>query len=304
MDADTKQKILAQIDEKETVEFCSELLRIPSFKTEETPVANYLATFFGDRGYDVQLQEVEPGRFQTIATLRGSGGGKSLMLNGHMDIDPLAFGLVRDPWVPSWEGDRLYGGGSNNMKGGLTSIITAAEAVRKSGIELKGRLGSGVRGRGVTGRRGNDVCALRNGLKTDAAIVAEPVGDGDNIITTPRWAGWRWQSATIGLSQHVSRSHLAIDAIDMMIKAIPAIKSVKFVHEPREDLPDMPRIIVGTILGGRGKDHDMRGAQFHVRLLHGCGGRENGAGADGGDGDCGCAEGAGCHQGRGPDVQL
>ena len=71
MDEATAARILEQIDEKETVEFCSELLRIPSFKTEETPVATYLATFFGDRGYDVQLQEVEPGRFQTIATLKG-----------------------------------------------------------------------------------------------------------------------------------------------------------------------------------------------------------------------------------------
>ena len=198
-------------------------------------MATYLATFFGDRGYDVQLQEVEPGRFQTIATLRGSGGGQSLMLNGHMDIDPLAFGLVRDPWVPSWEGDNLYGGGSNNMKGGLTSIITAAEAIRKSGIEMKGDLVVACVAGELQGGVGTTY-ALRNGLKTDAAIVAEPVGDGDNIITTH--VGWvEMAISTIGLSQHVSRSHLAIDAIDMMIKAIPAIKNVQFTHTPRADLP-------------------------------------------------------------------
>ena len=219
MDEATAARILEQIDEKETVDFCSDLLRIPSFKTEETPVATYLATFFGDRGYDVQLQEVEPGRFQTIATLRGSGGGQSLMLNGHMDIDPLAFGLLRDPWVPSWEGDRLYGGGSNNMKGGLTSIITAAEAIRKSGIEMKGDLVVACVAGELQGGVGTTY-ALRNGLRTDAAIVAEPVGDADNIITTH--VGWvEMAISTIGLSQHVSRSHLAIDAIDMMIKAIP-----------------------------------------------------------------------------------
>ncbi len=260
MDEATAARILEQIDEKETVEFCSDLLRIPSFKTEETPVATYLATFFGDRGYDVQLQEVEPGRFQTIATLKGSGGGQSLMLNGHMDIDPLAFGLLRDPWVPSWEGDRLYGGGSNNMKGGLTSIITAAEAIRKSGIEMKGDLVVACVAGELQGGVGTTY-ALRNGLRTDAAIVAEPVGDADNIITTH--VGWvEMAISTIGLSQHVSRSHLAVDAIDMMIKAIPAIKNVQFAHTPRADLPDMPRIIIGTILGGRGKDHDMRGPNF------------------------------------------
>jgi acetylornithine deacetylase len=60
---------------------------------------------------------VEPGRFQTIGILRGSGGGKSLMLNGHIDIDPIVMGWRRDPWASEIDGDRLYGGGIRNMKG-------------------------------------------------------------------------------------------------------------------------------------------------------------------------------------------
>ena len=92
------------------------MLRIPSFKTEETELARFMADYLGRRGYEVQLQEVEPGRFQTIATLRGEGGGKSLMFNGHLDIDPLAFGWKRDPWEPSVEGDRLFGAGVRNMQ--------------------------------------------------------------------------------------------------------------------------------------------------------------------------------------------
>ena len=47
-----------------------ELIKIPSFKTEESDVARYLGNYLGQRGYEVQLQEVEPGRFQTVATLR------------------------------------------------------------------------------------------------------------------------------------------------------------------------------------------------------------------------------------------
>ena len=58
--------------------------------------------------------------------------------------------------------------------------------------------------------------------------------------------------STVGQSQHVSRSHLAIDALEMMTKAIPAIKNVEFTYEYRPDLPDLPRIIAGTIIGGGG----------------------------------------------------
>ena len=73
----TQRQVLAQVDQGAMIELASALIRIPSFKTEETPVARFLADFFRPRGYAVDLQEIEPGRFQTIATLKGSGGGQS-----------------------------------------------------------------------------------------------------------------------------------------------------------------------------------------------------------------------------------
>ncbi len=140
MDLAMQQQVLAQVDQAAIVALASALIRIPSFKTEETPVALYLAEFFRQRGYHVDLQEIEPGRLQTIATLQGTGGGTSLMLNGHTDINALTLRWKRDPWTPSVEGDRLYGHGIQNMKGGGASIIMAAEAVRQSGVQLKGDL--------------------------------------------------------------------------------------------------------------------------------------------------------------------
>ena len=120
------------------VELAKDMVRIPSFKEEETSMAHFLADYFGKNGYEVKLQEVEPGRFQTIATLRGTGGGKSLMFKGHIDIDPISYGWKREPWEPSVEGDRLYGGGIRNMKGGVATMIEAAEMIRRSGQRLKG----------------------------------------------------------------------------------------------------------------------------------------------------------------------
>ena len=76
MDTTVEQRVLAQLNEREIIDLAGELIRIPSFSPDETPVARFLATYFEQRGYDVDLQEVESGRFQTIATLRGAGGGR------------------------------------------------------------------------------------------------------------------------------------------------------------------------------------------------------------------------------------
>ena len=61
-DRAAQQRMLAQVDPADLVGLASALIRIPSFKTEETPVARFLAPFFRERDYRVELQEVEPGR--------------------------------------------------------------------------------------------------------------------------------------------------------------------------------------------------------------------------------------------------
>src|SRR5688572_22185551 len=131
---DRTRAVLGHVDKRELVDLASALIRIPSFKTEETAVVLFLETFFRERGYDVELQEIERGRFQTIATLRGTGGGARLMLNGHTDINALTMRWRRDPWTPSLEGDRLYGHGVQNMKGGL-----ARSEERRVGKECRSR---------------------------------------------------------------------------------------------------------------------------------------------------------------------
>src|SRR5262249_49451873 len=86
------EAMLADITRDELIAVASDLIRFPSFKNEETALARHLAEMLGARGYAVELDEVEPGRLQTIATLKGSGGGCSLMLNGHLDVNSLSRG--------------------------------------------------------------------------------------------------------------------------------------------------------------------------------------------------------------------
>lgn len=255
----TARRVLESVDQEAIVDLASHLIRIPSFKTEETPVARFLAEFFQRRGYEVQLQEVEPGRYQTVAVLRGTGGGKSLMFNGHIDIDPLASGWKRDPWTPSLEDGRLYGAGIYNMKAGVASMIGAAEAVRRSGVQLKGDLVIACVVGELQGGVGT-VYLVEHGPRADMAVVTEPYG-ADTVLTTH--AGWiEMALSTVGLSKHISRMEEAVDAIEMMARVIPAVKSTRFTYTPRPDLPGLPRIIVGAIIGGRGRNYDLRGPNF------------------------------------------
>ena len=249
---DLTRVVLESIDSRELVEMAGALIRIPSFKTEETPVALFLEEFFRRRGYDVDLQEIEPGRFQTIASLRGTGGGASLMLNGHTDINALTRRWRRDPCTPSLEGDRLYGHGVQNMKGGLASIIMTAEAVRRSGTRLPGDLVVACVAGETQGGEGTHYL-MQSGLRTDAAVVAEPFG-ADNLVTVHSGIVHMAIHA-YGVTGHVGRLEGTVNAVQKMTAMIQALQHVEFRHTPRPDLPAFPRLNVGSILGGRGQDY-------------------------------------------------
>ena len=249
---DLTRAVLGHIDPRELVDLASALIRIPSFKTEETPVALFLAELFRGRGYDVDLQEIEPGRLQTIATLRGTGGGASLMLNGHTDINALTRRWTRDPWTPTLEGDRLYGHGVQNMKGGLASIIMTAEAIRRSGVRLAGDLVVACVAGETQGGEGTHYL-MEHGRLTDAAVVAEPFG-ADNLVTVHSGIV-HMAIHTYGVTGHIGHLEGTVNAVHTMTAVIGALQRVQFRHTPRPDLPAFPRLNVGSILGGRGPSY-------------------------------------------------
>ena len=251
MDNTQKDKVLAQVDRAAMLDLAKQLISIPSFKPNETPVAHFLDGYFRERRYEVELQEVEPGRLQAIATLRG-GGGKSLMLNGHTDINSLRHGAKRDPTVPTVEGDRLYGQGVENMKGGVASMIAAAEAIRLSGVELKGDLVLACVVGETQGGEGTKFLT-DSGLRTDFAVSPEPTGVG-NIATVH--AGIAHLAIhTYGVTGHISVQEHTINAVSKMTKVINALENMKLTHTPSPKLPAMPRVNVGSIIGGRGESY-------------------------------------------------
>ena len=254
MDEKTIARVLDRVDKGAMLELLARLVKIPSFKNDETKVARFLASFFRRRGYQAELQEVEPGRFQTIATLKGTGGGKSLMFNGHIDISSLAGDWKRDPWTPTIEGDRFYGAGTFNMKGGVAAMIAAAEAVRKSKAPLKGDLLLACVAGETAGGEGT-VHMLKQGVRADMAIVTEPFGT--DSVATVHVGVLHLAIHTYGVSLHIGQAEGAVDAIEKMEKVTRALRGIKMTHTPRPDLPAMPKLNVGSIIGGRGRDYNL-----------------------------------------------
>lgn len=256
MASTVKDRILARIDPDEVIEFAKELVKIPSYTTDETPVAEFLHAFFRREGIESQLQEVDPGRFQTIARLPGRGRGRSLMFNGHIDIDPIPGGWVRDPWTPTIEGDRFYGAGIYNMKGGAAAMIMAAVAARRAGVALAGDVLLACVVGELQGGVGT-VHMLKSGIRADAAIVPEPYSTR-NIITKHTGV-IEFAVHAVGRSAHISRMEHGINAISKMAKVVQALERVKLRGRPDPDLPGLPRLNVGSILGGRGREWEIRG---------------------------------------------
>jgi acetylornithine deacetylase len=257
---EAKEKVLECVDETDLIELAKGMLSIPSFQTEETCVAEYLGKWMSERGFDVEMQEVEEGRFQPVGRLKGSGGGPVLVFNGHMDIDAYFEGLIADPFKPvllEIDGEkRLFGQGLFNMKGGVTCFLIAGDAIKravtKHGLKLKGDLIlSPVVGEtqgGIGTRHLLRTYFPKHGIWPDAALVAEPYG---HTVCTVNAGNVGIQINVYGETQHISRMEKSADALEMMIKVIEALKKIEFTYEPREDVPGLPRMLISTIVGGR-----------------------------------------------------
>jgi len=94
---------------------------------------------------------------------------------------------------------------------------------------------------------------MERGLRTDAAVVAEPFG-ADHLVTVHSGIV-HMAIHTYGVTGHIGRLQGTVNAVEKMTAVIAALSRVEFRHAPRPDLPAFPRLNVGSILGGRGRDY-------------------------------------------------
>ncbi|MBP1154870.1 MULTISPECIES: M20 family metallopeptidase [unclassified Paenibacillus] len=172
---DLYQSVLQAVDKDEILELVRTLVMIPSHWANtgrEKEIAKKLKEIFDHEGIESYLQEVIDGRENVIASLKGTGGGRSLMLNGHIDTVP-PFGM-EDPFSAQIQNGVLHGRGSADMKSGVGTMAYALIILNRLGIKLKGDLiFAGVIDEDAASSKGSRHL-IQHGPTTDAAIVGEP----------------------------------------------------------------------------------------------------------------------------------
>lgn len=165
----------------------------------EAEVARFIADWLERAGLDVQLQEVAARRPNVIAIARGKGGGKTLLLNGH--IDTVGVAGMANPHQPRLENGRLYGRGAYDMKGGVAACMVAIAAAKKR------QLAGDVVFTAVMDEEyaGLGTMAIAQQYQADGAIVAEPT----ELQLIVAHKGFVWlEVETIGIAAHGSRPDL------------------------------------------------------------------------------------------------
>lgn len=214
--------VLAEIDAMEDgiFETLSELVRIPSV-TPKYPGLDFdehvggegrcnqaLSATFAAAGCEIDLWAEEQGRENLVGVVRGASGGKSLILNGHVDTvppgDPATW-KWGDPWSGRIEDGKLYGLGAVDMKAGLVAMGKTAEALKRARVTLQGDLIlESVVGEETMDHEAGVSAAVKRGYRADAAIVTEPSGFSSAPVVAPCSPGTFWLRITVpGKATHV-----------------------------------------------------------------------------------------------------
>jgi acetylornithine deacetylase len=233
------------------------LVRSPSTLGRERDAQELIAAELADLGLSPQMWDVGalgPGsspplieytrRPNVTAMRRGTGGGRSLTFNGHIDVVPV--GVERnwsyDPWGATVAGGRMYGRGAADMKAGLVAMLGALRALRE--VELRGTLCvETVIEEECTGN-GAAACRAR-GPRTDAALIPEPF----NHLALREQVGVLWATVTVtGKAAHAERAHEASNAV---VNALPVIERIRELErEVNRDAPLRLNYNIGVVRAG------------------------------------------------------
>ena len=190
-------------------------------------------------------------RPNVIGILKGNGSGKSLILNGHIDVvtvEPIEK-WKHDPWAAEIEEGKIFARGASDMKGGIAAMLKALEAIIKNGVKLNGDIilqsvvneehsGSG------------SLACVSKGYKADAAIITEP--SGSDVIVTESGGGVYWEIIVKGRETHAGSRWIGNEQYGISaIEKIPLIISnlLDFEKKLNKDKKNIS-LCIGMINGG------------------------------------------------------
>ena len=245
----TLEEIRKYINREELLKLTQDLIRIPShtvYENREKEVAAYIADILEREGIEYCFQSADGDRCNVLATIRGNGTGKSLMLNGHMDTVPVAG--MDDPFNPVIVDGNMYGRGSSDMKSGLAAMLYAVLTVHRMKVPLNGDLVlAGVIDEEAAKSTGSRVIAEKGPI-TDYAIIGEP----SSLYPIIAHKGIDYfQIDFHGKAAHSSRPENGANAIYAAADFISAVKAVLIPEFDNLSHPYLgkPTINVGLMCG-------------------------------------------------------
>ena len=227
----------------DVVELTAALAAIDSVNPDLVPgaagegaVAAYVAAWCAARGLDVHRTEAAPGRPNVVAVRRGSGGGRSLLFNGHMDT----VGSTGSETMRVFRADgRVHGRGVLDTKGGLAAAMVAAAAIEPG--ELAGDVIVAAVADEEMGSVGTE--ALVRDWRPDAAVVLEPT-DLRVIRSHRGWAMVRAQFT--GVPSHTSRPDRGVNAVLAAARAAIEVHELDRSWEGRGDITARPLVLANA----------------------------------------------------------
>ncbi len=211
----------------------------------EAEAAAFVAAVLRRLGLGVQLAEAAPGRPSVVGVLPGTGGGRSLMLNGHLDT--VGVDGMPEALVPAVRGGRMFGRGSYDMKGGVAACLAAVKALVDGRVALRGDVVLAAVADEEYASLGTADVAAR--LRVDGAIVAEPTG----LDLCLAHKGFVWlEVETLGRAAHGSRFQEGIDANLRMGRVLQELERLEqsLRQRPAHPLLGPPSLHAATLRGG------------------------------------------------------
>jgi acetylornithine deacetylase len=254
------QPLLDRLDTAFCLDFLSRMVQHKSYsQTEgERTLAAWMADQMRTLGLEVELTPVPGDRVNAVGRLRGTGGGKSLMFNGHIDTNPVTEGWTVDPWGGKVDDKFIYGIGVSNMKSGDAAYFCALKTLIDGGVKLKGDvLLTYVVGE-LQGGVGT-VAMIEQGYKADYFVNSEPT---DLQALTMHAAAFVFTIELVGDTRHLSKREEAVDAILAACDLIPRLNALKFSGAASPEHAKINRVHVGVVHGALGKElHEWRPPQ-------------------------------------------
>jgi acetylornithine deacetylase len=260
-----------QENRAQAIQFLQQLVKLPSTQGNEAPVQELIALKLKQIGLEVDQWEIDghelkkhpyffsnretfTGSPNVVGILKGSGGGNSIVLNGHVDVVPAGdlSQWEQPPYQGLIEEGKMYGRGTTDMKGGNLALYLAVEAIKQLNIQLKGDVILHSVVEEESGGAGT-LAAIMKGYSATAAIIPEPT----DMRIFPKQQGSKWFRIHVkGRSAHGGTRYHGVSAIEKSAVVVKHIEKLETIRNERitdplyKNIPIPVPINIGRIEGG------------------------------------------------------